>query len=250
MDVKKYLSRIGIAEISPPSLDFLAELQNRHMLSIPFEDLDIPHRDKIVLDLEWIYQKIIPTKRGGFCYELNGLFHWLLTQLGFKVDILSARVFNHERKELGPEFDHMALLVHLENDYLVDVGFGDSFRMPLEFPNGEQRDISGHYKIYTINENEYDLRRKESYDWKLQYKFSITSRTLAEFENMCEYQQTFPESIFRNRMVCTIATQTGRITLSNLSLTVTDNGTKTKTDLRSDGEFYQLLKKHFLIELF
>ncbi len=249
MDVKQYLYRIGVTDIKFPSLYFLTELQNQHLLSIPFEDLDIPNRTKIVLDLERIYQKIIPSKHGGFCYELNGLFHWLLTELGFKVDILSARVFNHERKDLGPEFDHMTLLAHLEKDYLVDVGFGDSFRMPLEFPNGELRDVSGHYKISVINENEYNLRRKESYDWKLQYKFSITPRTLADFEEMCEYQQTFPESIFRNRMVCTIATQTGRITLSNSSLTVTDNGIKTKTDLKNEEEFLQLLGRHFQIEL-
>jgi N-hydroxyarylamine O-acetyltransferase len=228
MDVKQYLSRIGISELRPPSLDFLTELQNQHLLSIPFEDLDIPDRDRIILDLERIYQKIIPTRRGGFCYELNGLFHRLLTQLGFSVDMLSARVFNHDRKDLGPEFDHMTLLVHLEKNYLVDVGFGDAFRMPLEFPNGEQRDVSGHYKISRINDNEFDLRRKESYDWKLQYKFSITPHKLADFEKMCEFQQTFPESIFRNRMVCTVATQTGRITLSDSSFTVTDNGTKQK----------------------
>ncbi len=249
MDVKQYLSRIGIEEIRQPSIDFLTELQNAHMLSIPFEDLDIPDWDRIVLDLERIYQKIIPTKRGGFCYELNGLFHWLLTSLGFKVDMLSAHVFNHERKDLGPEFDHMTLLVHLEKDYLVDVGFGDSFRIPMEFPNGELRDVSGHYKISRINENEYDLRRKESYEWKLQYKFSLTQHTFTDFEDMCEYQQTFPESIFRNRMICTIATQTGRVTLSHSSLTISDNGTKTKTELKHKEEFYHLLNKYFQIKL-
>lgn len=249
MDVKKYLSRIGITEIKPSSLDFLTELQNAHLLSIPFEDLDIPDRDKIILNFERIYQKIIPTKRGGFCYELNGLFYWLLTQLGFNVDILSGRVFNHERKDLGPEFDHMTLLVHLEKDYLVDVGFGDSFRIPLEFPNGELIDVSGYYKIFRINENEYDLRRKENCEWKLQYKFSSTPHLLKDFENMCEYQQVFPESIFRNRMVCTIATQTGRVTLSNSSITITDNGTKTKTDFTGKDEFYQMLNKYFQIKL-
>jgi N-hydroxyarylamine O-acetyltransferase len=249
MNIEKYLARIGIDEIKPPSFDFLTELQNAHLLSIPFEDLDIPERDKIILDLERIYQKIIPTKRGGFCYELNGLFHWLLTQLGFKVDMLSARVFNHERKDLGPEFDHMTLLVHLEKDYLVDVGFGDSFRMPLEFPNGDQRDVSGHYKISSIGKDEFDLRRKENYEWCLQYKFSSTPHTIKDFEEMCEYQQSFPESIFRNRMLCTIATQSGRITLSNSSLTITDNGTKTKTEVKEQRQFNQLLKKYFQIEL-
>ncbi|MCL4548392.1 MAG: arylamine N-acetyltransferase [Bacteroidetes bacterium] len=99
MELKQYLNRIEIAEIKNPSLEFLTELQNRRLLTIPFEDLDIPNRARIVLDLERIYNKIILTKRGGFCYELNGLFHWLLTQLGFRVEMLSARVYNHSRQE-------------------------------------------------------------------------------------------------------------------------------------------------------
>jgi len=249
MSIEEYLFRIGVEKVKPPSLEFLAELQNTHLLNIPFEDLDIPYRDKIILDLERIYNKIIPSKRGGFCYELNGLFHWLLTQLGFKVDMLSAQVFNHDRHDLGPEFDHMTLLVHLEKDYLTDVGFGDSFRMPIEFPRGDQRDISGHYRIVTVGDNEFDLRRKENYEWILQYKFSITPRIFSDYGKMCEYQQTFPESIFRNRMLCTIATPTGRIMLSDSSLTITDSGTKTKTELKNEEEFFYLLKKYFRIEL-
>lgn len=249
MDIKEYLVRIGIGEIRKPSLNFLTELQSQHLLSIPFEDLDIPDRDKIVLDFERIYNKIIPARRGGFCYELNGLFFWLLTQLGFNVDMLSARVFNHERNDLGPEFDHMTLLVQLEKDYLVDVGFGDSFRIPMEYPNGEIRDVSGHYKIFSAGENEFDLMRQENFEWKLQYKFNIIPRKFSDFENMCAFQQTFPDSIFRNRMICTIATAAGRITLSNSSLTITECGTKLRIDVKDKTEFYKLLLKYFRIEL-
>jgi N-hydroxyarylamine O-acetyltransferase len=86
LQLQPYLNRIGIDKIKTPSLEFLTELQNRHLLSIPFEDLDIPEK-MIELDLNKIYEKIIPAKRGGFCYELNGLFHWLLTSLRFKVDM-------------------------------------------------------------------------------------------------------------------------------------------------------------------
>ncbi|MEB2297575.1 MAG: arylamine N-acetyltransferase, partial [Ignavibacteria bacterium] len=94
MDINLYLNRIDVRKIMEPSLAFLTELQNHHLLSIPFEDLDIPNRSRIELDLNKLYNKIILTGRGGFCYELNGLFYWLLTSLGFKVDMLSARVFN------------------------------------------------------------------------------------------------------------------------------------------------------------
>ena len=248
MDMKKYLNRIGISKIENPTLKFLTKLQNRHMLSIPFEDLDIPDRERIVLDNSHIYQKIILTKRGGFCYELNGLFHWLLTELGFKVDVLSARVYSHEQKNYSPEFDHMTLLAHLEKDYLTDVGFGDSFRKPIEMPTGELKDISGNYRIININ-NFYYLQRFEDEEWIPQYMFTTEPRKFEDFSERCDYQQDNPDSHFRNRIVCSIATPTGRITLSNNSITITDLEIKKREEFKTEEEFLQLLKEHFSIEL-
>lgn len=249
MIVQEYLKRIGIEKAEEPSLSFLSKLQLSHLYSIPFEDLDIPDRDRIILDIERIYKKIIPTKRGGFCYELNGLFHRLLTHLGFKVDMLSVRVYDHQKQELGPEFDHMTLLVHLEKDYLVDVGFGDSFRKPIEMPDGQCEDVGGHFKVYNIDGSNYELRRIEESEWKLQYSFTTIPRQLSDYSEMCDFQQDSPTSHFRTRMKCTIATPTGRITLSDSSLTITDNRTKSKLEVNNGEEFYTLLKKYYKIQL-
>ena len=249
MDIKAYLNRIGIEKAGEPSLKFLTELQNRHFLFIPFEDLDIPDRSRIELDLDEIYNKIILSKRGGFCYELNGLFHWLLTSLGFRVDMLSARVFNSQKNDFGPEYDHMTLLVHLDKDYLADVGFGDSFRRPIEIPDGEAEDVSGQYKILKKVDNLFELLKKEENDFSKQYCFTTDPKSLEDYEEMCAFQQDSLSSHFRTRMICTIATETGRITLSNNSLTITENGIKTKTDFTDQNDFYLLLKKHFGIVL-
>ncbi len=249
LSCEKYLERIGIKKVGNPSLEFLSELQLAHLYSVPFEDLDIPDRDRIILNIERIYSKIVPTKRGGFCYELNGLFHWLLTNLGFKVDILSARVYNHQKQELGPKFDHMTLLVHLDKDYLVDVGFGDSFRQPIEMPDGERTDISGRYKIFQTDGNVYELKRFEENEWQLQYSFTTMPRELTDYSEMCDFQQDSPASHFRTRMKCTIATPTGRITLSDNSLTITENGEKRRIEITSSGQFFQLLFEYFDINL-
>jgi len=249
MDIKAYLNRIGIKKIKEPSLKFLTELQNRHFLSIPFEDLDIPDRNRIELDLNKIYNKIIPSKRGGFCYELNGLFHWLLISLGFKVNMLSARVFNSQKNDFGPEYDHMTLLVHLDKDYLVDVGFGDSFRHPIEMPDGKVEDVSGRYKLLKKENNLFELLKKEENVFERQYCFTTDPKRLEDYKAMCDFQQDSPSSHFRTRMLCTIATETGRITLSNNSLTITESGIKTKTEFTNESEFHFLLKKHFGIVL-
>lgn len=253
MQINEYLNRIGIdkevLDKTGTYLNLLTELQNKHLLSIPFEDLDIPFR-RIELDLNKIYNKIIPTKRGGFCYELNGLFHWLLTSLGFKADMLSARVFNNQTKEFGPEFDHMTLLVHLENgDYLTDVGFGDSFRIPLKMSGGEVEDVSGRYRVYNIEKDIYEVQKQNENAWEPQYRFSITPRKFSDFEEMCSLQQDSPTSHFRTRMLCTIATEKGRITLSNNSLTVTEGKSKNKISFESRDEFDAYSKKYFGIEV-
>ena len=250
MELQSYLNRIGINKIKAPSFEFLNELQNYHLLSIPFEDLDIPEK-RIELDLNSIYEKIIPTKRGGFCYELNGLFHWLLTSLGFKIDMLSARVFNSEKNEFGPEFDHMTLLVQfpkIDKYYLADVGFGDSFRIPIDIAGGEVNDVSGHYRIKRGN-NSLELQLENQNSWLTQYSFSLSPRKLTDYKQMCDFQQDSPVSHFRTRMLCTIATTTGRITLSNNSLTITEGRSKNKITFEGKEEFNSYLKNYFDIEL-
>ena len=248
MNIKEYLNRIGFDYAENPTLDFLTKIQAKHLLTIPFEDLDIPSK-RIELNLEKIYKKIILNKRGGFCYELNGMLHWLLTSLGFRVDMLSARVFNEEKQKFGREYDHMVLLAHLTDDYLVDVGFGDSFRNPIKMPDGEVEDVSGVYKIVLSGENIYELLHKNENGWQRQYSFSIEPKRFEDYREMCDYQQDSPDSHFRTRMVCTIATETGRITLSNNSLTITNGSTKTKTECNDKNEFDIMLKKYFGIVL-
>jgi N-hydroxyarylamine O-acetyltransferase len=248
LQLKPYLNRIGIDKIKNPSIDFLTELQNRHLLSIPFEDLDIPEK-RIELDLSKIFSKIIPAKRGGFCYELNGLFHWLLTSLGFKTDMLSARVFNSRKQDFGPEFDHMSLIVHLDNDYLVDVGFGDSFRSPIEMPAGEVEDTSGHYRVHQTGKDKFELQKENENKWLPQYSFTTIPRSILDYSEMCDFQQDSPTSSFRIANLCTIATETGRITLTSNSLTITNGKQKDKIFLENDNEFYLYLKNNFDIEI-
>ncbi|HET8677269.1 MAG TPA: arylamine N-acetyltransferase, partial [Blastocatellia bacterium] len=112
MDIKAYLERIDYGGPVEPTAETLVRLHRAHMLAVPFENLDI-HLDRPVkLGDASLYSKIVESRRGGFCYEMNGLFAALLRALGFRVDMLSAGV-TREDGSFGPPFDHMALLVHL-----------------------------------------------------------------------------------------------------------------------------------------
>ncbi len=242
-----YLARIGLSDASAEriaSVEFLTDLQQAHMLSIPFEDLDIPIR-KIDLDLNAFYNKVVMRKRGGFCYELNGLFQWLCTRLGFTANMVSARVFNKATKRFGPDYDHMALLVSIGAEYLVDVGFGDSFRTPMRVPDGVTEDTSGKYRVVAVEGETFELQKMELDTWIPHYKFSKEHKRLSDFKEMCDFHQNHPESHFRTRMLCTIATPGGRVTLSNNSLTITDGGVKTQFAVQDRSEFNAMLLKYF-----
>ncbi|MBD3403652.1 acetyltransferase [candidate division GN15 bacterium] len=251
MNTLRYLRRIGLNSLRPPSPEALAELQQQHLLTIPFENLDILRNIPITLDTAKLYDKIVGDRRGGFCYELNGLFAALLSELGYPVDMVSARVFN-DKGDAGPEFDHMALLVTLESErYLVDVGFGDSARGPIRMPAGEAEDISGRYRVRPLKDvpDGFALERADGNDWAPRYQFTDLARELDEFSEMCEYHQSSPDSHFTQRNLITIATSSGRITLTDKKLTETEAGLKMERPVASVDEFTQLLAERFGIKL-
>ena len=135
METAAYLTRIQYREPVKPDVETLHGLQRAHMLTVPFENLDIGLNRPIRLDLESLWNKLIIQRRGGFCYEVNGLFGWLLEQIGFEVTYLNARDYHPEDDSFGIDFDHLVLLVRVPNEptrWLADVGWGDSFTQPLE----------------------------------------------------------------------------------------------------------------------
>lgn len=249
MHIDTYLDRIRYFASRKPTLDTLHALQKAHLHNVPFENLDIPLGRPIVLTLQSQYQKVVQEERGGFCYELNGLFCWLLRELGFNVSMLSARVHNGTR--FGKPFDHMLLCVTLgEQDWITDVGFGNSFREPLLLNAEPQTQFSGAYQLLPEYDGYTLYQARQESEPKIQYTFSLEPRELAEFEEMCHYQQTSPDSGFTSRQICTIATESGRVSLSNGRLITTDliNNSKTETPITTETELRRLLLQHFGIQ--
>jgi N-hydroxyarylamine O-acetyltransferase len=251
MNYQNYLNRIGFRGEPEVNFDDLRDLHKKHLLSIPFENLDIHSGNKIILNLDSFEDKIINRKRGGFCYELNGLFYELLKHIGFDVKMVSARVYDEEEIP-GAEFDHMVLIVKIENDeYLTDVGFGDSFIEPLsinlDFVN---EDGTRFYQIVSEGKENYKLLSSEDgVTFLPKYRFSMKERKLSEFEQMCEYHQTSPKSHFTKNRLCSLLNEEGRITLVNDRLITTRNNKKEEVHLRADEEFNENLKKYFGIEI-
>src|ERR1035438_1777154 len=160
MDVDAYLHRIKYDGPREPSLAILRGLHRRHLRTVPFENLDIALGKPIELDPQLLYEKIVVRRRGGYCYELNGLFHDLLTGLGFNVCMLSAQV-RREDGSFGPDFDHMLLKVTLDDAWLADVGFGDSFVAPLPLAAGASHEENGKVFGVTKEDGIWELFRQD-----------------------------------------------------------------------------------------
>jgi N-hydroxyarylamine O-acetyltransferase len=249
MDITAYLSRIGYNESIKPDAQTLRELQRAHLLSVPFENLDIGQKRPIHLTEEALWHKIIVQKRGGFCYELNGLFARLLRAIGFGVTYLNARVFNAEGK-LGIDFDHLALLVRIPGEdgrWLADVGFGDSFHEPLRLEErGEQIQGLRAYRLEQTADGYIVWQKNYDGSWERQYFFDLSPhRFPEEYETACLYHQTSPRSSFTRASIISRATLEGRVSLEDGWLILTQNGQREHKPIANREEYQALLRQHF-----
>jgi N-hydroxyarylamine O-acetyltransferase len=253
MEPTLYLGRIGYSGPIKRDAETLRGLHIAHMQTVPFENLDIGLKRPIRLSHDSLWEKIITQKRGGFCYELNGLFAWLLQQFGFEVKYLNARVYNREGK-LGIDFDHLALLVQIPGQagrWLVDVGFGDSFVEPLDFERqGEQPQGLRSYRLEQRSEGYVVWQRSYAGVWVRQYFFDLQPRRFPnDYQPACLYHQTAPESTFTRSSIISRATPTGRVSLEAGWLILTQNGQRIERPIENQNEYDRLLQQHFGISL-
>ncbi|HKI00782.1 MAG TPA: arylamine N-acetyltransferase [Thermoanaerobaculia bacterium] len=246
MDIRAYLDRIRYRGPLTLTAETLRALEIAHLQAVPFENLSIHARQPVVLDDESLFDKVVVRRRGGFCYELNGLFAALLRALGFQVAMLSAGVARADGT-FGPDFDHMALLVTLEERWLADVGFGDSFRDPLRLDErGEQPEGPRAFRIDEDGGHLLLLRRDGAGEpWQKQYRFTPQPYEYADYAGMCRYHQTSPESHFTQRTLCSLATPEGRVTLSGMRLITSRGGERHERALESEEERAALLRELF-----
>jgi N-hydroxyarylamine O-acetyltransferase len=247
----EYFKRINYSGSTEATEETLNEVHICHTLNVPFENLDVFYGRPPLLDEESLYGKIVKNRRGGYCFEMNGIFSIVLKSMGFRVTDLLARVtidgINYTSKT------HQVILVETENrKWLVDVGFGnDGIIAPLLLvEDTDQRQFAHIYRI--IKEprfNGYLLQKKAGDTYSSMYAFTMDACYPEDFVMSSHYTATFPVSFFKMMRMCTMPTKEGRITLTDTHLKVTKNGDITENEIKNEDDFKRHLKQYFRLDL-
>jgi N-hydroxyarylamine O-acetyltransferase len=260
MQIADYLDRIGYQGSPEATAATVDQLIALHQGSVPFENIDIVrlHRP-IVLDRARLYEKIVSERRGGFCYELNGAFSWLLEALGARVTY-GYGSWQVESGEWVEPFQHIVLAVELPGEggrRLVDVGFGaDSPICSAPLRDGAETTVTHPsvrgYRTIELNSGP-DAWRIERLTpegiWTLVYEVDLTPRALSDFNSQCQELQTSPESHFTQQLICSRATPTGRVTIGGGRFIHTVDGDRTEREINGLDDELALLQEWFDIRI-
>ena len=245
-ELGRYFARIGYTGPRTATLATLRAVHRAHLLAIPYENLDIHLGRPITLDPEATFAKLVDARRGGWCFEMNGLLGRVLETLGFDVRYLSGAVgrATHGWRAQG---NHLVLLVRLDRPWIADVGFGDGFLTPLPLEPGSYRQDFLQYRI-----------TRDGPRWRVDnhafggadgFDFTLTPRTPGAFAAQCHELQTSPESGFVKSTVCERFVPHGLVMLRGATLReVTASGVTTAV-LTDAAAFERVLRERFALDL-
>jgi N-hydroxyarylamine O-acetyltransferase len=246
--IETYLRRIGLTGPLRPTAETLAAIQWAHLHAVPFENLDIcPLCTPLALDIASMYEKIVIHKRGGFCFEVNGLLAELLASLGYGVE----RMGGWFADELNPDpFDHMVLIVTIPGDgagWYTDVGAGRTNPdrpIPIDGVDDDglrrTRMVDGIWLAESLAEDGA---------WNPVLHWSPEPHPLSAFAERCAYFERDPASFFRQRPVATMLRDGGRITLARRSLITTVDGVRAEREIDTNEEIQAILRDTFGIDI-
>jgi N-hydroxyarylamine O-acetyltransferase len=238
----RYLARIGYRGPHDPSLGTLRALHRAHLLAIPYENLDIHLGRPLGLDPEAMFAKLVDERRGGWCYEMNGVFGRVLETLGFDVRYLSGAV-GRATQGWRAQGNHLVLLVRLDRPWIADVGFGDGFLTPLPLEPGTYSQGFLRYGVgrdgprWRVDNHEFG--GADGFD------FTLTPRTLDQFGMQCHELQTSPASGFVTSTVCERFERNGLVMLRGAVLREVSAGGVTTHVVQDAAEYHRVLRDRF-----
>lgn len=250
MNLSAYLARIGFGRAPRPNVATLRMLQRAHTLAVPFENLDVQLGRPLTTDVRQAYEKIVLRRRGGWCYEQNGLFGWALSEIGFDVTRVAAAVMRAERGE-DAEANHLALLVRApgsDDAWLADVGFGGSLLEPIRLEERAHRHDPFRLGLRRRDDGWWQFW-EDAGDGEFSYDFRPEPAREDALARRCEFLQADPESNFVLNLVAQARTPRRHTTLRGRVLTHIDAGGERARTLGSPDQLVQILAGVFGLDV-
>jgi N-hydroxyarylamine O-acetyltransferase len=246
MDLHAYLERIGYAGPVEPTLACLTAVHRHQALSVPYENLDVQLKVKVGQDPAAIYDKVVARRRGGWCYELNGMLQQALVEIGFDVRRVAGGVHRHETGDAAVG-NHLVLLVQLDRVYVADLGLGDGLREPIPLAAGTYRQGELEFRLERLDDGYWRLWNHEGGD-PVAADFREDPADEALLAAQCHRLQTSPESGFVQNLAVQRMTGNGLVTVTGRVLARrTAEGTE-KRLLHSAAELEAVLAEEFGID--
>jgi N-hydroxyarylamine O-acetyltransferase len=251
-DLQAYLARIGLGGRLTRSFETLAAIHQHHAESIAFENLDPLLRRPVHLDAASLQRKLVNGGRGGYCFEHNSLLGYALTELGFEVTGLAARVlWNAPPGNVPGARSHMLLLVNLSGiRYVADVGFGgQTLTGPLKL-EADLEQVTPHEPFRLLRAGQsFEMQTRIGDVWKSMYRFDLQEQVPADYEVSNWYLSNHPKSHFLNTLIAARPDRGRRFALFNNELTTHHLGGKTERRILDGAvELRATLQDVFLIE--
>jgi len=248
MELSAYFDRIGYSGPRAPDLATLRALMRAHIAAVPFENLDVQLGNRVSVELPAVFEKLVGRRRGGWCFENNGLFGWALGELGFGVRRLSAGVMRAEHGDAAMG-NHLALLVTIHGEpWLADVGFGGTMAAPLRLAAGMEDQAP-----FTIGLRQADgyWRFEEAYADGAPFSFDFLADAADEalLARQCDALQSDPESVFVQNLVVQQRQGDRHLTLRGRVLMERGAEGESKRLIGDAGEFVAVLRERFGLDL-
>ncbi len=242
---QKYLNRIGFAGDAKADLATVTEMMRRQLFSVPFENLDVQAGKVVSLVPEEIVEKIVGRGRGGYCYEVNGIFAMGLQALGIPYRFVAARpMFYPVRRPKT----HMAIVLKLDGeDWLCDLGFGSyGIRAPMGL-NSLDVEVKQDFDTFMLSragEREYLLQALVEGEWTKQYAFDLSPQEWIDFMPANYLNSTHPEAIFVQKLLVVLHHEEGRSILLGDTLKTVRRG-KVEKHFLKPGDRDEVLRRNF-----
>ena len=243
--LKKYFERTNYNSEINAHISTVSEIMRCQLFSVPFENLDVQAGKIVSLVPEEIVEKILVHNRGGYCYEVNGLFAMALQELGVPYIFVAARPMIYPvRRPKTP----MAIVAEVDGEkWLIDLGFGsNSIRKPmrLDVTDVEVQQDADRFMLSKTDESKYRLKAFVEGEWVNQYEFDLYPQEWIDFVPANHLNSTHPDTIFVKKLIVVLQNPTGKVVLMGDTLKTVSNGITTKEFVSPENRS-AILSTHF-----